>query len=271
MRTIVISGGTDGIGRALALHYLRAGETVVIIGRSAAKADAIRAEADVPAGRLRFLRADLALARESERVAAEIAAEFPSVDALIMCAAYVSTRRHETAEGVEHTFALFYLSRYILTIGLADRLRAAPRPIVVNVSVPGAPRDAIQWDDLGLRSGFTSLKANRQARRANELIATCFPEITYVLYNPGYVETSFAGDFNRPTRAIMGLLGRLAATPPAKAIAPVVDLVDQPPAAPVSAFKGRKEIARPVDPADALKLQEGTARLLAELGIPSDV
>ncbi|MEU4225346.1 hypothetical protein AB0F17_13700 [Nonomuraea sp. NPDC026600] len=81
--------------------------------------------------------------------------------------------------------------------------------------------------------------------------------------------TGFAGDFNRPTRAIMGLLGKLAAAPPAKAIAPIVGLVDQPPASPVSAFKGRKEITRPVDPADARKLHESTARLLAELGIPS--
>ena len=51
MRTIVIAGGTDGIGRELALQLIRNGEHVIIIGRSSEKGDELRLEAAVRWGR----------------------------------------------------------------------------------------------------------------------------------------------------------------------------------------------------------------------------
>ncbi|MBB5783430.1 SDR family NAD(P)-dependent oxidoreductase [Nonomuraea jabiensis] len=91
-KTIVISGGTDGMGRALASTYLDRGDTVVIIGRDAAKA------ATLPGAH--FILADLSLASENRRVLEEINARYPAVDALVPCARYFRSNRFVTAEGV---------------------------------------------------------------------------------------------------------------------------------------------------------------------------
>ncbi|MFI6510441.1 SDR family NAD(P)-dependent oxidoreductase [Streptosporangium sp. NPDC050855] len=126
-KTIVISGGTDGMGRALASTYLGRGDTVVIIGRDAAKA------ATLPGAH--FIPADLSLVGENRRVLREINARHPAVDALVLCARYFRSSRFVTTEGVEGVFALEYLSRFVLSHGL-DRPR-----VIVNVSgpAPGVP------------------------------------------------------------------------------------------------------------------------------------
>jgi NAD(P)-dependent dehydrogenase (short-subunit alcohol dehydrogenase family) len=130
----VLSGGTDGIGRALAAHLLRRGETVVVVGRSQAKFDALVAETG---GDAHFVAADLRLVRENRRVVAELRDRFPVIDALVLAAAYVHFDRRLTEEGFEHTFALYYLSRHLLAAGLLPALAAAPRPVVVDTTVPG--------------------------------------------------------------------------------------------------------------------------------------
>ncbi|KPM50691.1 hypothetical protein ACG83_38525 [Frankia sp. R43] len=275
MGRFVISGGTDGIGRALALHYLRAGADVVVIGRSEEKFRRLVAEAGggvsgvSGAGVAHFVGADLALAAENRRVVAEVTDRFPAIDALILCAAYLRTTRTVTAEGLEHTFALYYLSRYLLSHGLADRLEAAERPVVLNTSVPGASRDAVRWGDLQLDRRFTARRANQQSRRANELLGLMLRarpagRIRHVLYNPGFVRTSHAGALSRPARALVSALAAVAATPVDRAVEPIVELIDQPPERQVSAYRRRHRLrlsAGAADVADAERLRSVTDRL----------
>ncbi|MFE3906900.1 SDR family NAD(P)-dependent oxidoreductase [Streptomyces sp. NPDC059153] len=78
MTTIVITGGTDGMGRALARTYLDRGDTVVIVGRDPAKA------ATLP--QAHFIPADLSLVAENRRVTEEINDRYPAVHALVLCA-----------------------------------------------------------------------------------------------------------------------------------------------------------------------------------------
>ncbi|MEV0402029.1 SDR family NAD(P)-dependent oxidoreductase [Actinoallomurus sp. NPDC050550] len=65
MRTIVISGGTDGMGYALARTYLSRGDTVVILGRDPGKGEAFRAAVGGAGERAVFLQADLSLVAEN--------------------------------------------------------------------------------------------------------------------------------------------------------------------------------------------------------------
>jgi NAD(P)-dependent dehydrogenase (short-subunit alcohol dehydrogenase family) len=271
MGTTVISGGTDGIGRAMAAHLLRRGETVVVIGRSRAKFDALVADAG---GDAQFIAADLRLVRENLRVVAELRDRFPVIDALVLAAAYVHFDRQVTEDGFEHNFALYYLSRHLLAAGLLPALAAAPRPVVVDTTVPGAPKDAVRWDDLQLEHGFRWKAANLQSRRLGELSGlrlTTRPDagaLRYVLVNPGFVRTSHQGAVSRPYRAFVTVLAALLGTPPEKAVRPLVALLDEPPAEPLTICKGGKRF--PMSPtdrdhADAERLHEVTERLLAPL------
>jgi NAD(P)-dependent dehydrogenase (short-subunit alcohol dehydrogenase family) len=227
MRTIVITGGTDGMGAALARHYLAAGDRVVVIGRSQAKFDALTD------GSAEFVRADLSLTADARQVVDHLTVHYERIDALVLAASYVRRRRHVTTEGREASWVLFFVSKYLLTTGLAGLLRAAERPVIVNTAVPGARADAIDLTDLELARGFTFRRANAQQRRANELLGILatrdIPGLSYVTWGPSrLVRTSFAGEPGLVMKAAAAVLGPVLGQRPDDAVRPIVDLVDDP-------------------------------------------
>ncbi|MGI5127072.1 SDR family NAD(P)-dependent oxidoreductase [Pseudonocardia sp. CA-107938] len=270
MRNIVISGGTDGIGRALALHHLRAGDRVVVIGRSAEKGAQPGREA-AASDRFHFLGADLSLVSENRRIIGEVADRLGHVDALVLCAAYLRMKRFVTSEGFESSFALAYLSRFLLSTGIAPLMRDAEAPVIVNLAVVGAGASAMNWDDLQFTAKHVGTKVWAQTRRANELLAVGFARehglgrIKYVMVNPVYVRSSFAGEFAKPVRIVISALGALSAKPAAKAVLPIVDLIEHPPAQELSFYKAATRQDRTptaADVEDAERLYRETKRIL---------
>ncbi|TDD46833.1 SDR family NAD(P)-dependent oxidoreductase [Nonomuraea terrae] len=254
MKTLVITGGTDGMGRALARTYLERGDTVVVVGRDPAKA---------PPGAV-FVGADLSLVGANRRVIDEVNARFPEVDALVLCARFFRTHRYVTAEGLEGTFALDYLSRFLLSHGLH-----APR-LVVNVSGPGQPADMIRWDDVMLEHGYDGVTAQLQAGKGNDLLGVAYAarhggRTPYALVHPGGVATSVAGEYDATTAPHARALRRHG-MPVEEGIRPIVALIDQPPAEPLTAWlRDRPLPLEPsaFDPAAAERLHTLTLELLA--------
>jgi NAD(P)-dependent dehydrogenase (short-subunit alcohol dehydrogenase family) len=76
---VLIVGGTEGIGRQLASHYLERGREVVITGRDTAKCEAIASDLGDQAGGIGF---DLA---QPETIAGALA-DIGAVDKLVLCA-----------------------------------------------------------------------------------------------------------------------------------------------------------------------------------------
>jgi NAD(P)-dependent dehydrogenase (short-subunit alcohol dehydrogenase family) len=260
MRTVMVTGGTDGMGAALTRQVLAAGDRVIVVGRSHAKFERLAAGIGAD-DRLRFVAADLSSIAESRRLVAEVAARYDRLDALVLAASYIRQRRHVTAEGHEASWVLFFVSKYLLTSGLAGQLAAAPRPIIVNVAVPGAKSGAIDFDDLESERGFTFGRSNAQQRRANELLGLVFgadPRCSYVTWGPrGPVRTGFAGEFGPAMRLGAKVFGLIGAAPE-KAVAPMMALLGDPPTG-RHAYRGSKPVplVRGADDAGDL------ARLLA--------
>ena len=84
-KTVLITGGTDGIGRSLVLKYLSHGANVVTCGRTQHKIHALEAEA--PIGKLCVLNLDIAIERDCERLVNHTIQQFGSIDVLINNAA----------------------------------------------------------------------------------------------------------------------------------------------------------------------------------------
>jgi len=271
-------GGTDGMGKAIALDRLRRGDEVAVVGRNAEKGAAVLDLAVGPgaAGRAHFVQADLSLVAGTRAAIAQIRSLFPSVDALVLCARHYRSTRAVTEEGVEHTFALFYLSRFVASHEMTDLLDAAEAPVIVNVAGPGANPGRIRWHDLEFEHGYDGMAAQMQGGLLNDLLGAGYAhgspsrKVRYVLLNPGTVSTSFSGEYDAGTAAQVEAL-RAAAMPVEEGIAPVLALLDHPPAPPISAWMRGEPI--PVtgpafDVAAARRLHAETTRLLAALPRP---
>jgi hypothetical protein len=164
MAATVITGGTDGIGRALADTYLDRGHNVLVVGTSSEKGKRfLEAAASRGAGdRAQFLRADLSLVAENNRTIDWIAERYPAIDVLVLGARYHRSTRVETADGFESNFALFYLSRFLLSHGLVSVLRRAEHATVLNFGGSGLT-GPVRWDDLQLRRNYPGTGATSSA------------------------------------------------------------------------------------------------------------
>ncbi|NGN68107.1 SDR family NAD(P)-dependent oxidoreductase [Streptomyces sp. A7024] len=277
MQTVVITGGTDGLGKGLALHYLRQGARVLAVGSTPAKGEALLAEASAisAADRAEFVLADLTSVAAARDLVRRIERGCTAVDKLILCAQRYRLfgPRTTTDEGFEHSFALAYLSRYVLSHGLRPALEAAPRPVVMNVGTPGIRLGRVHFDDVQLARRYSGTKATLQSFRANDLLgvafAACYPgsAIRYVGYNPGVVSTGMPDHLPQPLRTLAKAQFALFATSVPKAIGPMVRLLDDPPNLPFSAYRGKRQLplkAPAFDQDAAQRLHHLTQELLEE-------
>jgi NAD(P)-dependent dehydrogenase (short-subunit alcohol dehydrogenase family) len=119
-----------------------------------------------------FIRADLSLLRDSARVTDEVFRHTSRLDAVIFCAGVLSTVPEWTDEGLERTFVLNYLSRYLMTRRLLPLLSEAPSGRVVLVANAGVYPDSLDFNDLQYRRGKPGLTVSARTQFANDLFAT---------------------------------------------------------------------------------------------------
>jgi NAD(P)-dependent dehydrogenase (short-subunit alcohol dehydrogenase family) len=170
-QTILITGATDGLGRALATELATAGPTLLLHGRDDARGQQAIEEIGARTGnrRLHWLKADFASLDEVRGLADRVAAEHPQVTALVNNAGIGFTsngadRREESRDGHELRFAVNYLAGYLLTRRLLSRLAdSAPARIVNVASIGQAPVD---FDDVMLRKHYDGFLAYRQSKLA---------------------------------------------------------------------------------------------------------
>jgi NAD(P)-dependent dehydrogenase (short-subunit alcohol dehydrogenase family) len=175
-RIALVTGGTDGIGKAIARVLAKEGIGVVVVGSNAEKGAAAVRELRQTSGNadIEFLGADLSLIRNVDALAVEVSKNWPRLHYLVLCAGIVRGQHSLTSEGIETNFAVNYLSRFALTERLLANLAAegladqAARILVIS----GAAQDGkIQYDDVNLTGRFGVLRAVSQFCEANDVFA----------------------------------------------------------------------------------------------------
>jgi NAD(P)-dependent dehydrogenase (short-subunit alcohol dehydrogenase family) len=277
-RTVVVTGGSDGMGRGLVLGRAARGDRVLAIGSNPTKGERLLCDAMTSGvgDRVEFLAADLSTIAGNQAVIDHVAANHRTVDALVLAANRQSPRRVETSDGFESTFALYYLSRYLLGHGLMPALSAAAKPVIVNIAGVGRTSGRINWDDLQLRNRYRAITAQLQAGRANDLLGVAMAgqfgeRVPYVLHHPGFTRSgdSAMEQVNPLTRAVVKTLASVAARSVERAIAPVHAFLDSPPTVPLTAVDRGKPVPldlKTLDPAAARRLADATERILAGAG-----
>ncbi len=175
-KVVLVTGATDGLGRALAADLARSGATVLVHGRDpgriAETVREVRAAADDGSDRVRAYQADLASLAGVRALAEEVIAAEPRLDVLVNNAGVGATvpgdgARQESADGYELRFAVNYLAGYALTKRLLPLLRRSAPSRVVNVSSLG--QQAIDFGDVMMAGGYDGARAYRQSKLAQIL------------------------------------------------------------------------------------------------------
>lgn len=251
MKTILIQGGTDGMGRALADYYLKEGYNVIIVGHSKEKGNNFLQFAKDKGAikRATFIKADLSLISENNRVIGEVKKLVDKLDIILFFAANQGFRPNviRTSEGFEHTFALYYMSRFVLSYGLTPLLEKADYPTIVNVSAPGM-KGAVQWNDLQFFDSFESFKAMQHGSRLNDLWAVKYskehPSVRTILYNPWLVSTtgSAVSQKNKFMQFLMSIMYKLIGKTPEEAAQQIRQVIEQPYSSGLYAFIKEKPV-----------------------------
>jgi len=164
-RTVLVTGATDGLGRAVAGDLAARGARVLVHGRDAERTRGV-AEA---IGAAEAYVADLASLAEVRRLADEVWGDHRALHVLVSNAGVGSTlpgdgARLESADGYELRFAVNYLAGFLLIMELLPLLqRSAPARIVEVASLGQAP---IDFDDPQIERGYSGTRAYSQSKLA---------------------------------------------------------------------------------------------------------
>ena len=220
-RTVLVTGGTGGIGLATAFGLAAMGANVAITGRDAARAEAAASKIRAGTGaQVSVFVADLASQIEVRRLAAESLERLPQIDVLVNnVGGYWHTRRI-TADGLERTFALNHLASFLLTALLLDRLKQSAEARVVTVSSHAHAQGRIDFDDLQGERSYSGARAYNQSKLANVLFTYELAKrlrgsvVTANVLHPGVVSTDFgAEDPGRTQRLVVPLVRPLMRSP----------------------------------------------------------
>ena len=213
-RTIVITGASDGIGAAAARTLAKAGEQVVVVGRSAGKTRALAG--DIGAD---YYLADFAQLSQVRDLAAKIKDKYPRIDVLANNAGGIMGKRTLTVDGNESTFQVNHLAPFLLTTLLMDTLTASSAK-VINTSSAANNFGKLDLFDLNAEYGYSTNRAYGTGKLANILFTSELHRrfhdqgITTAAFHPGVVRTNFAAESGSPWRhAYTTLLNRFMLSP----------------------------------------------------------
>ena len=169
-KTILLTGATDGLGRALARELAARGATVVLHGRNRARLEESLREIRDATGseRVSVYLADFSSLAEVRRLAEEVESDHARLDVLVnnagIGAGARGDGREESREGYELRFAVNYLAPFLLTHVLLPLLRRSVPARIVNVSSAG--QSPIDFDDVMLERGYDGMRAYAQSKLA---------------------------------------------------------------------------------------------------------
>ena len=172
-RTVLVTG-TGGIGLHVSMALARAGATVIVAGRNAAKgAAAVEQISQVsPRARVRFGAVDLANLDSIETFAETLLRSHGSLDLLVNNAAVMAPpQRKETVDGFELQLGTNHLGHFALTARLLPLLREGRNARVVSLSSVAARSGAIDFHDLQSRRRYVPMAAYSQSKLACLLFA----------------------------------------------------------------------------------------------------
>ena len=219
VKTILITGATDGIGKHLAKKLASQGHHVILHGRNPQKLELALQEVRSVSlrGRVSSYLADFSKLDDVYRFVEEIKRDFQSIDVLFNNAGlYAGKKRKARAENVELTFMLSVLVPYILTTELSSLLEKASDGRVINTSSYMHHFAKVKDLDFGFETNYNPGLAYNNSKlytiwMTRHLAREFFlkgSSITVNAYHPGLISTNLGND-SSDEKTKKSLFGRL--------------------------------------------------------------
>jgi retinol dehydrogenase 14 len=272
-RTVVITGGTAGIGKATALGLAAMGAHIAITSRDRQRGETAAGEIRAAcSGQVNVFVADLSAQAGVRRLAADLLQRLPRINVLINNAGGYWNTRHVSADGLEHTFALNHLAPFLLTSLLLERLKQSAPARVVTVSSNVQALGRIDFNDLQGERSYSGARAYNQSKLANVLftyeLARRLPaaSVTANVLHPGVTRTDFGAEDPAAIQRLFVPLIRPFMKTPARGAATSIYLASAPDLEQVSgcyfaSSKPRKSAERSYDESAAARLWQVSADL----------
>jgi len=195
-RTVLLTGGTRGIGRFAALKLCSTGATVLLVGRDAERGEATAERMRQAGADAAFLRYDLASQSAVRDLAADVRERVDRLDALVNNAGLARGNRSKTPDEVPTTVAVNHLAPYLLTHELMPLLvDSAPARVVVTAS-DAHKQATLDRTDLDLTGPYEGFDAYARTKLMNVLFVYELADrlrgtdVTATGLHPGFIPSS---------------------------------------------------------------------------------
>jgi len=273
-KTVLVTGGTGGIGRATAMGLATMGAHLAITGRDRERTESAAREIRATSGgEVDVFVADLSSTSEVRRLADEVLQSLSRIDVLVNNVGGYWDNRHVTADGLEHTFALNHLAPFLLTNLLLDRLKQSAPARVVTVSSNAQAMGEINFDDLQGERSYSGARAYNQSKLANVLFTYELARrlqgsaVTANALHPGVVRTSFGAEDPRSVQQLFMPLMRPFRKAPERGAATSIHVASAPDLGQVTGrffanSRVKRSSKRSYDQATAARLWQVSANLV---------
>ncbi len=207
--TILVTGATDGLGKRVASALAGRGATVLLHGRSRERLEATIEQIREQTGneKLRCYLADLSSLRAVRDLAERILSDEERLDVLVNNAGIISREREENEDGYELTFAVNYLSHFLLTGLLLPLLHASAPARIVNVASAG--QSPIDLDDPMFERGYDAMGAYTRSKLAQVMFTF---ELAGRLHGTGVTANALHPASLMDTKMVRGTFGYTMST-----------------------------------------------------------
>jgi len=274
-KTVVVTGGTSGIGEVAALRLAEKGARIVLIARDPARTAATLAKLKNanPSAMHAAHYGDLSALAEMKRVASEVAAAEPRIDVLVNNAGAVFLSRQTSVDGLEMTFATNHMAYFVVTNILLDRLKATPGARIVSTASDEHKSGKLDFDDLQSEKSYGSFRVYGTSKLCNILFTRELArrldgaDVTANCLHPGFVGTRFGQNnaSNVFTRLLRNAVMSLGISPEEGAKT-IIHLASSPDVATISGeYFYKCKVAEPTaaaqDDGDAKRLWDVSAKI----------